>query len=76
VDGIQLLANCWILRTGAQSPLIRKSLELLHTMPALRTNKNRLLPGWIRMVLIVWGIALLLLVLQYGSLALFASFFG
>jgi hypothetical protein len=45
-------------------------------MPALRTNKNRLLPGWIRMVLIVWGIALLLLVLQYGSLALFASFFG
>ena len=37
---------------------------------------NRLLPGWLRLILIVWGIALLLLFLQQLSLGLFSLFVG
>jgi hypothetical protein len=37
-------------------------------------RENRLLPGWARMVLMVWGISMLLLLLQYAALALFGLF--
>jgi hypothetical protein len=36
-------------------------------------RENRLLPGWARVVLMVWGISMLLL-LQYAALALFSLF--
>ncbi len=37
-------------------------------------RENRFLPGWARVVLMVWGIAVLLLLLQQGSLAVFGLF--
>lgn len=37
-------------------------------------RENRLLPGWARVVVMVWGVALLLLLLQQVSLAVFELF--
>jgi hypothetical protein len=37
-------------------------------------RENRLLPGWARVVLMVWGTSMLLLLLQYVALALFGLF--
>ena len=37
-------------------------------------RENRLLPGWARVVVMVWGVALLLLLLQQVSLAVFEFF--
>ncbi len=37
-------------------------------------RENRLLPGWARVVLMVWGIAILLWLLQLGALSLFGLF--
>lgn len=46
----------------------------MHTMSKPPARENRLLPGWARVVLMVWGIAVLLLVLQQVSLAVFGLF--
>ncbi len=43
-------------------------------MAKLSARENRLLPGWTRVVLMVWGIALLLLLLQHVALLLFGLF--
>ena len=37
---------------------------------------SRLLPGWLRLIVIVWGIALLLLLLQQLLLGLMSLFVG
>lgn len=37
-------------------------------------HENRLLPGWARVVLMVWGIALLLWLLQLVAIAAFSLF--
>jgi hypothetical protein len=38
-------------------------------------SEKRLLPGWVRVVLLVWGIAMLLLLMQYGVLAVMLGMF-
>jgi hypothetical protein len=38
-------------------------------MPKPLASEKRRLPGWARVVLLVWGIAMLLLLMQYGALA-------
>lgn len=38
-------------------------------------SEKRLLPGWARVVLLVWGIAMLLLLMQYGLLAAMLGMF-
>ncbi|MEO8185787.1 MAG: hypothetical protein ABI580_00285 [Burkholderiaceae bacterium] len=47
----------------------------MRTMSKPPARENRLLPGWARIVLMVWGIAVLLLLLQQVSLGLFGLFF-
>lgn len=49
---------------------------LARTMSKLPASKNRLLPGWARVVLMVLGIAMLLMLLQQVSLAIFAGLLG
>ena len=46
----------------------------MRTMSKPPARENRLLPGWARVVLMVWGVALLLLLLQQVSLAVFELF--
>ena len=41
----------------------------VRTMSKPTARENRLLPGWARVVLMVWGIAMLLLLMQYLALA-------
>lgn len=48
----------------------------VRTMSKPNTRENRLLPGWARVVLMVWGIAGLLWVLQLVAIAAFGLFFG
>lgn len=43
-------------------------------MLKLPARENRFLPGWTRVVLMVWGISLLLLLLQQVALLLFGLF--
>jgi hypothetical protein len=38
-------------------------------------SEKRLLPGWARVVLLVWGIAMLLLLMQYLVLAAMLGMF-
>jgi hypothetical protein len=38
-------------------------------------SEKRRLPGWARVVLLVWGIAMLLLLMQYGVLAVMLGMF-
>ena len=45
-------------------------------MANLLTREKRFLPGWIRLILFVWAVALLLLMLQQLSLGLFSLFVG
>lgn len=45
-------------------------------MSKMSAREKRLLPGWLRLILIVWGIALLLLLLQQLTLGLFSLFVG
>ena len=45
------------------------------TMSKPAVSEKRLLPGWARVVLLVWGIAMLLLLMQYGALAVMLGMF-
>jgi hypothetical protein len=60
-----------MLRPGAQCAL-GPPLPFVRTMSA---SEKRLLPGWARVVLLVWGIAMLLLLMQYGVLAAMLGMF-
>ena len=48
----------------------------MRTMSKPNARENRLLPGWARVVLMVWGIAGLLWLLQLVALAVFGLFLG
>lgn len=68
------LSGCRIRPAGAQCA---RTLEDLNaTMSKMSAREKRLLPGWLRLILIVWGIALLLLLLQQLTLGLFSLFVG
>jgi hypothetical protein len=47
----------------------------MRTVSKPPARENRFLPGWARVVLMLWGIAMLLLVLQQVALAVFGLFF-
>ena len=47
----------------------------MRTMSKPPASEKRLLPGWARVVLLVWGIAMLLLLMQYGLLAAMVAMF-
>ena len=57
-----------MLRPGAQCALV-PPLPSVRTMSKPPASEKRLLPGWARVVLLVWGIAMLLLLMQYLVLA-------
>jgi hypothetical protein len=63
-----------MLRKGAQCNLA-PPLPSLHTMSKPPASEKRLLPGWARVVLLVWGIAMLLLLMQYLALAAMVGMF-
>jgi hypothetical protein len=66
------LDSCRMLRPGAQCALVRP-LPPVRTMSKSPASEKRLLPGWARVVLLVWGIAMLLLLMQY---LVFAAMLG
>ena len=61
--------GCRISRPGAQCALA-PPLPAMRTMSKPPPSEKRLLPGWVRVVLLVWGIAMLLLLMQYLVLAM------
>ena len=63
-----------MLRPGAQCNLA-PPLPSLHTMSKSPGSEKRLLPGWARVVLLVWSIAMLLLLMQYLVLAAMLGMF-
>ena len=68
------LDGCRILRPGAQCALVPHTSVRAHYVEAPASEK-RLLPGWARVVLLVWGIAMLLLLMQYLVLAVMLGLF-
>ena len=60
-------------RTVHAHPVI---LRPVPTTSKPNARENRLLPGWARVVLMVWGIAILLWVLQLVAIAVFGLFLG
>ena len=50
-------------------------LPSVRTMSKPPASEKRLLPGWARVVLLVWGIAMLLLLMQYLVLAAMLGMF-
>lgn len=63
-----------MLRSGAQCVLLPPLLSV-RTMSKAPASEKRLLPGWARVMLLVWGIAMLLLLMQYGVLAAMLGMF-
>ena len=47
----------------------------VRTMSKPLASEKRLLPGWVRVILLVWGIAMVLLLMQYLLLAAMLGIF-